>query len=156
MTVNKFVTYTHQTLLENSTIVNGPIYRRDPNAHESISAFVRRCVNAAQEDFTCVAVAVYAPSDIDIRCVWKKWRHQTHDDVTLDLHETEPQEACTIFVKTSILSDGYLTENKDEDKESRGPKIVITEVDSATSAKGFLLEQPTSYEDDEPYFFCKD
>ena len=50
MTVNQFVTYTHQTLAENSHIINGPIYRRDPNAHESISAFVRRCVRTARRD----------------------------------------------------------------------------------------------------------
>ena len=111
--VDRFVTYAHRTLMANADLEDGPVHRRDPDAQESIPAFVRRCVQAAHKDAACVAVAVFAPSETDVRCVCKRRRRpRSHrrrrsgssDErapVVVDAHaawtlrETEPQEAAS-------------------------------------------------------------
>lgn len=166
--VDRFVTYAHRTLMANADLEDGPVHRRDPDAQESIPAFVRRCVQAAHKDAACVAVAVFAPSETDVRCVCKRRRRpRSHrrrrsgssDErapVVVDAHaawtlrETEPQEAGLVFVKADVLRDGRVVPPEDDKADHQAPVVVIKEVDSATSAKGFALDQPTTYDRDEP------
>lgn len=168
--VDRFVTYAHRTLMANADLKDGPVHRREPDAQESIPAFVRRCVEDARTDAACVAVAVYAPSETDVRCVCKRRRPRDHRrrhrsgsgsrdgsaPVVVDAHtawtlrETEPQEAGLVFVKADVLRDGRVVPPDDDTGDHQAPVVVIKEVDSATSAKGFALDQPTTYDRDEP------
>lgn len=163
--VDRFVTYVHRTLMVNAELDDGPVHRYDPHAQESIPAFVRRCVKRAHRDADCVAVAIYAPSETDVRCVYKRHRRRRPETRKVDsgdgivevdghsawtLRETEPQEGALVFVKTDVLRDGRVVPPKDDDTDHQAPVVVINEVDSATSAKGFALDQPTSYDRDEP------
>ena len=164
--VDRFVTYAHRTLMANADLEDGPVHRRAPDAQESIPAFVRRCVQEAHKDAACVAVAVFAPSETDVRCICKRRRHMrghrrkkgSHGSasVVVDAHtawtlrETEPQEAGLVFVKADVLRDGRVVPPEDDDTDHQAPVVVIKEVDSATSAKGFALDQPTTYDRDEP------
>ena len=119
-------------------------------------------------DAACVAVAVFAPSETDVRCVCKRRRvrradrhhRRVHRDnrasVVVDAHtawtlrETEPQEAGLVFVKTDVLRDGRIVPPENDDTDYQAPVVVIKEVDSATSSKGFALDQPITYDRDEP------
>ena len=154
--VDRFITYVHRTLMTNADLEDGPVHRRDPDARESIPAFVRRCVQTAHKDAACVAVAVFAPSEIDVRCVCKRRRrlrdrHSGFAPVTpWTLHETEPQEGSLLFVKTDVLRDGFILPSEDDETDYQAPVVVIEEVDSATRANGCILNQPTTYNRDEP------
>ena len=124
----------HRTLMANADLEDGPVHRRAPDAK---SQYPRSSGGACKghKDSACVAVAVFAPSETDVRCVCKRRRHKHGHrrrkgrggaSVVVDAHtawtlrETE-QEAGLVFVKAGVLRDGRVVPPEDDDTDRKRP-----------------------------------
>lgn len=159
LTIDRVTVFPHYTLMTHVDVRDGPTARKRDD--EAVPAFVRRCAREALRDPTCVALVVYATDD-DVRCVCKRRSTEARESssgAVIDaitsartawtLRETEPHEGAVLFLRTDLLRDGTVEAPVDDARDFQAP-IVITEVDAATSATGFALDQPTTYDDDEP------
>lgn len=153
--VKDFVTHSHHTLNTQEGIVDGDLHRYNPQENETEVAFVRQCLKEAHKQQDIVGVVVDMNSYENIHCVYKLRkslpRQSTeHHKKSVRVEETSPEDNVILFLRSNqqpIIKEHtthYVTPT------SSTKNAVIMEVDSATSAKGFELDQPTQYDEKDP------
>lgn len=153
--VKDFITHSHHTLNTQEGIVDGDLHRYNPQEHETEVAFVRQCLKEARKQQDIVGVVVDMNSYENIHCVYKQRKplprpSTEHRENSVRVEKTSPEDNVILFLRSDqqpIIkehTDHYVTPT------SLTKKAVIVEVDSATSAKGFELDQPTQYDETDP------
>ena len=160
LTFDGFKTIPNHTFMKVMDIQNHEIFTFDFQGSESITAFVRRCMKAATSEPMCIGFVIYARSTVDIQCIFKHYvpparnpqLNKNSDLLTKPrmhwaLEETQPQQGAVLFIKKSVYPNIV---NLPKQEQPHLKPSIVQEVDAVTSGKGFVLDQPTDYDQDIP------
>ena len=154
LNVEDFETYPHHTLDKQESIFDGDLHHYNPTDQETELAFVKRCLEHASQNQHIVGMVVDMSSYNGLRCVYKTRKPPPNQSTIIHespirVQETKTEDNVILFLRTNVQR----TIHKHNQHSTTTPstnKAVIVEVDSATSAKGFELDQPTQYEEQDP------
>lgn len=153
--VKDFDMYPNHTLDTQEHIIDGDIHYYNRNRDETEVAFVKRCLERARQNKHIMGMVVDMSSHANFNCVYKKRKpHPSQSTAAherpIRVQETNKEDNVILFLRSDIRRTIHKHNHHSTTTIPSTNKEVIVEVDSATSANGFELDQPTQYKETDP------